>query len=104
MSETYDYLFKFLIIGSAGSGKSCLLHHFIESKFKDDSSHTIGVEFRLADCERGRQVGKATDMGHSRSGEIPIGDKIVLSRSSRSSPGLRCHFAGLFQCFDKLAE
>ncbi|KAH8314338.1 hypothetical protein KR059_002969, partial [Drosophila kikkawai] len=40
-----DYLFKFLIIGSAGSGKSCLLHHFIESKFKDDSSHTIGVEF-----------------------------------------------------------
>lgn len=27
-----DYLFKFLIIGSAGSGKSCLLHHFIESK------------------------------------------------------------------------
>lgn len=27
-----DYLFKFLIIGSAGSGKSCLLHHFIEQK------------------------------------------------------------------------
>ncbi|XP_033250553.1 ras-related protein Rab-4B-like [Drosophila miranda] len=45
MSETYDYLFKFLIIGSAGSGKSCLLHQFIVSKFKDDSSHTIGVEF-----------------------------------------------------------
>lgn len=45
MSETYDYLFKFLIIGSAGSGKSCLLHHFIESKYKEDSSHTIGVEF-----------------------------------------------------------
>jgi len=45
MSESYDYLFKFLIIGQAGTGKSCLLHHFIESKFKDDSSHTIGVEF-----------------------------------------------------------
>lgn len=29
-----DYLFKFLIIGSAGSGKSCLLHHFIENKCK----------------------------------------------------------------------
>lgn len=27
-----DYLFKFLIIGQAGTGKSCLLHHFIESK------------------------------------------------------------------------
>uniref|UniRef100_U5EJ77 small monomeric GTPase n=1 Tax=Corethrella appendiculata TaxID=1370023 RepID=U5EJ77_9DIPT len=45
MSESYDYLFKFLIIGSAGVGKSCILHNFIENKFKDDSSHTIGVEF-----------------------------------------------------------
>ncbi|NXR93587.1 RAB4B protein, partial [Hypocryptadius cinnamomeus] len=33
------------VIGSAGTGKSCLLHHFIESKFKQDSNHTIGVEF-----------------------------------------------------------
>ncbi|XP_054714653.1 ras-related protein Rab-4B [Uloborus diversus] len=45
MSETYDFLFKFLVIGSAGTGKSCLLHQFIESKFKADSNHTIGVEF-----------------------------------------------------------
>lgn len=45
MSEHYDFLFKFLIIGSAGVGKSCILHHFIENKFKPDSSHTIGVEF-----------------------------------------------------------
>ncbi|WAR19838.1 RAB4B-like protein [Mya arenaria] len=35
MSETYDFLFKFLVIGSAGAGKS----------FKQDSNHTIGVEF-----------------------------------------------------------
>ncbi len=27
-----DYLFKFLIIGNAGTGKSCLLHQFIENK------------------------------------------------------------------------
>ncbi|ESN93845.1 hypothetical protein HELRODRAFT_186059 [Helobdella robusta] len=45
MTETYDYLFKFLVIGSAGTGKSCLLHQFIENKFRQDSSHTIGVEF-----------------------------------------------------------
>uniref|UniRef100_A0A674P182 RAB4B, member RAS oncogene family n=1 Tax=Takifugu rubripes TaxID=31033 RepID=A0A674P182_TAKRU len=42
---TYDFLFKFLVIGSAGTGKSCLLHQFIENKFKQDSNHTIGVEF-----------------------------------------------------------
>ena len=45
MSEAYDFLFKFLVIGNAGVGKSCLLHQFIEQKFKQDSNHTIGVEF-----------------------------------------------------------
>ena len=45
VSDPYDYLFKFLVIGSAGTGKSCLLHQFIEGQFKEDSSHTIGVEF-----------------------------------------------------------
>eukprot|EP00051_Salpingoeca_urceolata_P032350 m.15347 g.15347 ORF g.15347 m.15347 type:complete len:210 (+) comp5000_c0_seq1:308-937(+) len=45
MSESYDFLFKFLVIGNANTGKSCLLHQFIESKFKQESSHTIGVEF-----------------------------------------------------------
>lgn len=44
-NEAYNYLFKFLIIGNAGVGKSCLLHQFIENKFKSDTTHTIGVEF-----------------------------------------------------------
>uniref|UniRef100_A0A1I8F1J2 CBFD_NFYB_HMF domain-containing protein n=1 Tax=Macrostomum lignano TaxID=282301 RepID=A0A1I8F1J2_9PLAT len=35
-------VFSFL---DAGTGKSCLLHQFLERKFKADSSHTIGVEF-----------------------------------------------------------
>ncbi|EIN13784.1 ras-domain-containing protein [Punctularia strigosozonata HHB-11173 SS5] len=43
--ETYDFLMKFIIIGEAGSGKSCLLHHFTHNSFKDHSQHTIGVEF-----------------------------------------------------------
>ena len=30
--ENYDYLFKFIIIGNSNSGKSCLLHYFIENK------------------------------------------------------------------------
>ena len=29
-----DFLFKYLVIGSAGTGKSCLLHQFIENKCK----------------------------------------------------------------------
>lgn len=52
MSESYDFLFKFLVIGNANTGKSCLLHQFIENKFKTESSHTIGVEFgsKVVNC------------------------------------------------------
>ncbi len=45
MSESHDMLFKLILIGEAGSGKSCLLHYFIEGKFRKNSSYTIGVEF-----------------------------------------------------------
>jgi len=45
MGETYDYLFKFIVIGDAASGKSCLLYRFTDNKYKSDSTHTIGVEF-----------------------------------------------------------
>lgn len=34
-----DFLFKFLVIGSAGTGKSCLLHQFIEGKCKLNIVH-----------------------------------------------------------------
>ncbi|KRZ37721.1 Ras-related protein Rab-4B [Trichinella pseudospiralis] len=45
MPETYSYLFKYLIIGNSGTGKSCVLHQFLENKFKQDTAHTIGIEF-----------------------------------------------------------
>ncbi|EJF66754.1 ras-domain-containing protein [Dichomitus squalens] len=43
--ETYDFLMKFIIIGEAGTGKTCLLHQFTHNSFKEHSQHTIGVEF-----------------------------------------------------------
>lgn len=42
---TYDFLFKLILIGDAGIGKSCLLHQFLEGRFFPDCAHTIGVEF-----------------------------------------------------------
>jgi len=41
----YSYIFKFIIIGDMGVGKSCLLQQFTEKKFMSDCPHTIGVEF-----------------------------------------------------------
>ncbi|KAG8934635.1 Ras- protein Rab-4B [Tulasnella sp. 418] len=45
MVEAYDFLLKLIIIGEASTGKSCLLHHFIQNTFRMHSQHTIGVEF-----------------------------------------------------------
>ena len=33
-NEKYDYVFKFIIIGDTGTGKSCALHQFVEGKFE----------------------------------------------------------------------
>lgn len=43
--EAYDYLLRMIVIGEAGTGKSCLLHSFIHHTFKPNTPHTIGVEF-----------------------------------------------------------
>ena len=44
-SYHYSYIFKYIIIGDSGVGKSCLLRQFTEKKFMTDCLHTIGVEF-----------------------------------------------------------
>jgi small GTP-binding protein len=43
--EKYNQLMKFIIIGDSGTGKSCLLHRFIEDRYIEDQTQTIGVEF-----------------------------------------------------------
>jgi len=42
---SYSYLFKYIIIGDSGCGKSCLLSQFIDKKFESSHDITIGVEF-----------------------------------------------------------
>eukprot|EP00916_Digyalum_oweni_P021351 GHVL01035467.1.p1 GENE.GHVL01035467.1~~GHVL01035467.1.p1 ORF type:complete len:217 (-),score=26.03 GHVL01035467.1:183-833(-) len=41
----YAYLFKYIIIGDTGVGKSCLLLQFTDKRFRADHDLTIGVEF-----------------------------------------------------------
>jgi GTPase SAR1 family protein len=43
--EDYEYLFKVVLIGDSGVGKSNLLSRFTRNLFSLDSKSTIGVEF-----------------------------------------------------------
>ncbi|KAJ4749052.1 Ras-related protein Rab-11A [Rhynchospora pubera] len=43
--EDYEYLFKVVLIGDSGVGKSNLLSRFTRNVFSLDSKSTIGVEF-----------------------------------------------------------
>ncbi|KAJ0405173.1 hypothetical protein P43SY_001378 [Pythium insidiosum] len=43
--EEYDYLFKIVLIGDSGVGKSNLLSRFTRNEFNLESKSTIGVEF-----------------------------------------------------------
>lgn len=43
----YQHLYKILLIGDAGVGKSCLLRQFADSKYDDCLTSTIGVDFKI---------------------------------------------------------
>ncbi len=51
--RSYDYLFKVVLIGDSGVGKSNLLSRFTRNEFSLESKSTIGVEF----ATRSIQVG-----------------------------------------------
>ncbi|MEE6515968.1 hypothetical protein FKM82_025132 [Ascaphus truei] len=51
MNPEYDYLFKLLLIGDSGVGKSCLLLRFADDTYTDSYISTIGVDFKIRTVE-----------------------------------------------------
>jgi len=54
---SFDFLFKYIVVGASGTGKSSLLLQFTDKKFHADHDFTSGVEFgaRLVQID-GKQV------------------------------------------------
>lgn len=55
--RSYDFLFKLVLIGDSGVGKTCLLARYRKDEFNLETKHTIGVEFATKELEiKGRMV------------------------------------------------
>ena len=46
-----DFVFKIIIVGEAGVGKSCLLRRYADQTFTENYINTIGVDFKVRTLE-----------------------------------------------------
>ncbi|XP_075964123.1 ras-related protein Rab-15-like [Anarhichas minor] len=51
MAKQYDVLFRLLMLGDSGVGKTCMLRRFTESYFDPSHISTIGVDFKMRTLE-----------------------------------------------------
>ena len=42
---SYDYIFKYILIGDPSVGKSCILNRLLNDTFNENYDVTVGVEF-----------------------------------------------------------
>ena len=49
--QAYDHLFKILLIGDSGVGKTCILCRFSDDSFNSSFISTIGIDFKMKTIE-----------------------------------------------------
>ena len=60
LSGHYDHIFKILLIGDAGVGKSSILLRFTDDAFEEHLASTIGVDFKVKTVTIGGSTVKLT--------------------------------------------
>lgn len=88
--DDYDYLFKVVLIGDSGVGKSNLLSRFTKNEFSLESKSTIGVEFATRSIHVDDKVVKAQiwDTAGQERYSLQLSFSLDLAHSMRS--GLVC--------------
>ncbi|XP_061700305.1 ras-related protein Rab-15-like [Syngnathoides biaculeatus] len=51
MAKQYDILFRILLLGDSGVGKTCMLRRFTDKEFDTGHISTIGVDFKMKTLE-----------------------------------------------------
>lgn len=69
---SYDYLFKVVLIGDSGVGKSNLLSRFTRNEFCLESKSTIGVEFATRSIEVPKKQAFKTLTGQHNGGPLHL--------------------------------
>ncbi|KAK6132664.1 hypothetical protein DH2020_033616 [Rehmannia glutinosa] len=97
--DDYDYLFKLVLIGDSGVGKSNLLSRFTRNEFSLESKATIGVEFATRSIRVEDKIIKAQiwdTAGQERLWNISDTSlTLMVKRASRShGPKYRDHASG----------
>ncbi|KAK8575586.1 hypothetical protein V6N12_063257 [Hibiscus sabdariffa] len=102
VDHEYDYLFKIVLIGDSGVGKSNILSRFTRNEFCLDSKSTIGVEFATRTLEvEGKTVKaqiwdtagqerKALAAQETLSTSLPRGTSVDISKLNKNGNKLAC--------------
>ena len=76
----YDYLFKLLLIGDSGVGKSCLLLRFADHTYTESYISTIGVDFKIRTIELDGKV-------HTQQTPRQVATKYAAQTGTKGTPG-----------------
>lgn len=63
--EDYKFLFKVVLVGNAGVGKTCLVRRFTQGLFPPGQGATIGVDFMIKTVEVDGEKVKVSRIFHT---------------------------------------
>lgn len=77
--DTFDFLFKVVLIGDCGTGKTCVVQRFKTGNYIESHGNTIGVDFSMKTISiDGKKVKVSHTIRFHNSNQIVISDSIFF--------------------------